>query len=54
MTERQEIAAALQCCRQGKCSECPLQEIYCDDLIVDTAEVPVELLEKAEEELCDK
>lgn len=54
MTERQEIAAALKCCRQGNCSVCPLQEIYCDELIVETAEVPVELLERAEEELNEK
>lgn len=54
MTEREELAAALKCCRQGVCSGCPLQEIYCDDLIVDTAEVPVELLERVEEELVNK
>ena len=51
---KEELKEAIRCCRNGMCSECPVQDEFCDDLIVDTAEVPVELLDRIEEELADE
>ena len=51
---REELMEAIRCCRNGLCSQCPVQEEFCDDLIVDTAEVPVELLDRIGEELSEK
>ena len=48
---KDELKLAIRCCRNGRCSECPMQDVICDDLIVDTAEVPVELLDWIEDEL---
>ena len=53
-TYRGDLAAAIRCCRNGMCEQCPLQTEYCDELIVETADVPVELLERIEEELENK
>lgn len=51
MIRTKELAEAIRCCRNGRCSECPLMEEYCDELIVETAEVPVALLDDIQEEL---
>lgn len=50
---RDDLIRAIRCCREkaGGCERCPMQEEICDQLTVETAEVPTELLELIEIEL---
>ena len=49
-----DLLAAIRCCRDKKCDECPMQVEICDELRVAMMDLPEELVEKIEEELREK
>lgn len=46
-----KVIKAIRCCRDDNCRKCPLQAEICDELRVDMDSLPVELLDRIEEEL---
>ena len=42
---------AIMCSKQGLCEACPMQVETCDELRVDTIELPEELVDRIEEAL---
>lgn len=46
-----DVIKAIRCCRDDNCKKCPLQLEICDELRVDMESLPVELVDKIEEEL---
>ena len=54
MNEKERLREAIRCCKGeggAGCKDCPLQDEICDDLIVNMIDVPLELLDRIEEEL---
>ena len=49
-----DLLAAIRCCRDKKCEECPMMETICDELRVAMMDLPEELVQMIEEELEDK
>lgn len=50
----EKLLEAIECCREKRCEECPMQEEICDELRVTMLDLPEELVEKIEEELSEK
>ena len=53
MTTKEELRAALRCCRNDDCEHCPLQEEICDELRVDMVDLPEDLVNMIEDALVD-
>lgn len=49
-----KLLKTIQCCREKRCDECPMQVEICDELKVAMLDLPEELVEKIEEELINK
>ena len=46
-----DLLAAIRCCREKKCEECPMMETICDELRVDMVDLPEELVALVEDAL---
>ena len=53
MITKEELRAAIRCCRNDDCENCPLQAEICDDLRVDMVDLPEELVDLIEDALSD-
>ena len=51
MTNKRQLREAMQCCKDGTCNKCPLQQELCDTLYVEMVEVPEQLLDLIDENL---
>ena len=51
MTTKEELRAAIRCCRNDDCENCPLQGEICDELRVDMVDLPEELVALVEDAL---
>ena len=51
MMRIEKLLEAIRCCKQGLCEACPMQVETCDELRVDTIELPEELVDRIEEAL---
>ena len=49
--EAKKLVEAIECCRNGLCENCPLQEEICDEFYLETEIIPAELLDLIEDEL---
>ena len=48
---RKEILKAIRCCREGRCTDCPMIGTICDDMRIDVVDLPGELVDLIEEQL---
>ena len=51
MTTKEELRAAIRCCLNDDCENCPLQRAICDELRVDMVDLPEELVALVEDAL---
>lgn len=51
MITKEELMAAIRCCRNDDCENCPLQSEICDELRVDMVDLPEELVALVEDAL---
>ena len=51
---REDLIAALRCCRDDDCEHCPVQKETCDELFVETVEIPVGLIDLIDAEETEK
>ena len=51
MTTKEELRAAIRCCRNDDCENCPLQRAICDQLRGDMVDLPEELVALVEDAL---
>jgi len=51
MTTKEELRAAIRCCRNDDCENCPLQRAICDELRVDMVDLPEDLVALVEDAL---
>ena len=49
-----KLLKAIECCKEKRCEECPMQPEICDELRVAMLDLPEELVEKIKEELENK
>ena len=54
MTTREELLEAIKCCREERCSDCPMLTTICDEMRVDMVDLPEDLVELIEDELASK
>lgn len=51
MTKREKYAAAIRCCREQACDQCPMQTETCDEFMVRMNSLPEELVDRILAEL---
>lgn len=49
-----KILKAIECCKEKRCDECPMQREICDELKVAMLDLPEDLVDKIVDELKNK
>ena len=50
----EKLLKTIECCKEKRCSECPMQQEICDQLRVAMLDLPEDLVDKIEETLSNK